>query len=180
MLFWIFLFFHVSSKYFGVSIIPKWLIKIPGPIPILFGWFLELPTCTQHLNMFTPFLCRNASTNTKKMMETFFKIFFIYELQKQCRFGERRAPKNDEDPSTSFLNMGPISTWKHEWIFINMVPISISKHEHYWTSKMWATMGEIGKNKLGDLLRFLMLFIGEMCSNNTFKNSGELCGSILV
>ena len=28
---------------FGVLIIPKWLIKVPGHIPILFGWFWELP-----------------------------------------------------------------------------------------------------------------------------------------
>ena len=32
----------VFSGGFGVYIIPKWLIKVPGPFPILFKWFREL------------------------------------------------------------------------------------------------------------------------------------------
>ena len=45
---------------------------------------------------------------------------------------EKTGTESPEDPSNKIykiLNMGPISTRKHEWIFINMVPISISKHE---------------------------------------------------
>ena len=33
---------------FGVLIIPKWLIEVPGHIPILFGWFRELRTFCQN------------------------------------------------------------------------------------------------------------------------------------
>ena len=35
---------------YGVLIIPKWLIKVPGPIPILFGWFWELRFFCQNLD----------------------------------------------------------------------------------------------------------------------------------
>ena len=49
---------------------------------------------------------------------------------------KRLVPKNDEDPSNTILNildMGSISTRKHEWIFGSMVPISTRKHEmEFW------------------------------------------------
>ena len=35
-------FFNVLVGGYGVLIIPQWLIKVPGHIPILFGWFWEL------------------------------------------------------------------------------------------------------------------------------------------
>ena len=35
--------FKVFYGIFGVYIFPKWLKKVPGHIPILFGWFWELP-----------------------------------------------------------------------------------------------------------------------------------------
>ena len=34
---------------FGVCILPKWLIKVPGRIPILFKWFRELRKFGQNL-----------------------------------------------------------------------------------------------------------------------------------
>ena len=40
-----FCFFLIRYCIFGdfwFYIIPKWLIKVPGPFPILFGWFREL------------------------------------------------------------------------------------------------------------------------------------------
>ena len=42
------------------------------------------------------------------------------------------------------------------------------------------TMGGNRENKLGDLLSFVGLFIGDMWLNSGFKSSGELFGSILV
>ena len=35
--------------FFWIYIIPKWLIKVPGHIPILFGWFRELRKFCQNL-----------------------------------------------------------------------------------------------------------------------------------
>ena len=64
---------------FGVLIIPKWLIKFPGHIPIPFGWFLELPTCLPNLAPYTIFITRKTSTNTRKygiIFKTY--CFFIY------------------------------------------------------------------------------------------------------
>ena len=43
---------------------------------------------------------------------------------------KRRVPKNDEDlfkQILEILDMGPISTRKHEWNFGNIVPISTRK-----------------------------------------------------
>ena len=40
----------------GVWIIPKLLILTPGPIAILFGWFLELPKNRPNLDPRTPYL----------------------------------------------------------------------------------------------------------------------------
>ena len=41
--------------FLGVQIIPKWLNKAPGHIPILFGSFLELPICSPNLDPCTPY-----------------------------------------------------------------------------------------------------------------------------
>ena len=60
-------------------------------------------------------------------------IMFTYlDFENNCQGWKRRAPINDEDPSnkiSKIMDMGPISTRKHEWNFINMVPISITKHK---------------------------------------------------
>ena len=53
-------------------------------------------------------------------------IFHIWEFgkSKMLTFSKRRAPENDDDPSKNFLkilNMGPLSTWKHEMIFGNII-----------------------------------------------------------
>ena len=44
------LYFMVFSRVFGVYIIPKWLIKVPGPFPILFKRFREFRTFCQNLD----------------------------------------------------------------------------------------------------------------------------------
>ena len=41
--FLVFPFVYCIFGFYGVLIIPKWLIEVPGHIPILFGIFLELP-----------------------------------------------------------------------------------------------------------------------------------------
>ena len=41
---------------FGVLIIPKWLIEVPGHIPIFFGSFLELRQISPNLAPYTPYL----------------------------------------------------------------------------------------------------------------------------
>ena len=50
----------------GFSIIPKWLIKIPGHIPILFGWFRELRKFCQNLNPETSGLSPKCFKKYKK------------------------------------------------------------------------------------------------------------------
>ena len=62
--------------YWGVLIIPKWLILTPGHIAILFGRFLELPKNRLNLDPRTPYL------SPKKIMATPLNnnIFFIYEI----------------------------------------------------------------------------------------------------
>ena len=74
---------------FGVSIIPKWLINDSWWIPILFGWFLELPAISPHLVPYTSFLCRSASRDIRKSLEASFKniVFHISPFGKSnnCR-----------------------------------------------------------------------------------------------
>ena len=60
-------FFGVWIGVYGVWIIPKWLIKVPGHIPILFGWILELPK-------FSFFWTRSGSSLPVFIMEILQKI----------------------------------------------------------------------------------------------------------
>ena len=55
---------------FGVLNIPKWLIKVPGHIPILFGWFLDLPKCSPNLDPCTSFVSPKCFKEYKKFMES--------------------------------------------------------------------------------------------------------------
>ena len=68
-----------------------------------------------------------------KRLQIFIDILFLHIwTSKKCQFWKRRAPKNDEDPSNKIfkiLNMGPISTWKHEMILWESLRISTWKHE---------------------------------------------------
>ena len=60
-------FFNVFLHVWGVLIIPKWLIKVPGNIPILVEWFLELPTFSPNLasyiSFWSPRCFKNYTTN---------------------------------------------------------------------------------------------------------------------
>ena len=50
----VFLFFLISycmsAGFFGVCIIPKWRIEVPGPIAKLFLWFWELRKFDENLD----------------------------------------------------------------------------------------------------------------------------------
>ena len=53
----VFLFFYIIVKgFWGVLIIPKWLILIPGHIAILFGTFLKRPKMGPNIDPRPPYL----------------------------------------------------------------------------------------------------------------------------
>ena len=52
--------------FFRVLIIPKWLIKAPGHIPILFGSFLELSKMSPNLVPYNPYLSPKCYKKYKK------------------------------------------------------------------------------------------------------------------
>ena len=74
---------------FGVYIIPKWLIKVPGHIAILFGWFLEVPTFCQNLDPWTyqllPKPFKRIKKNVKWPLEHI--ILHIWESELLEMFG---------------------------------------------------------------------------------------------
>ena len=57
---------------------------------------------------------KNASTNLRKYMGTFLKRFFTYlDFKNKCQVWKRRAPKDDEAPSSKIfkvMDMRPIAT----------------------------------------------------------------------
>ena len=59
---------------FGVSIIPKWLIKVPG----LFRWFLELRTFCQNLDPQTSQLLPKCLKQYKKLWNHPYIYYFSY------------------------------------------------------------------------------------------------------
>ena len=62
------------------------------------------------------------------------------------KFRKRRAPENDEDPFKAFLeilDVGSISTRRHEWSFGNMLPISTRKMK-----LNFGNMGLVSSNKV--------------------------------
>ena len=78
---WFFsLFFKVFYGIFGVYIIPKWLIKVPGHIPILFGWFRELRNFCQNLVLETSGLSPKCFKQYKKIMESSWKNIIYVNL----------------------------------------------------------------------------------------------------
>ena len=84
-------------------------------------WFLDFRS-PGTLYLFIS-LYQKTSKSTRKSWEHLGKYYFhIWEFgnPKLWHFSKRRAPQNDEDPSKNFLkilNMGQISTWRHEMIF---------------------------------------------------------------
>ena len=76
--FWFSWFFDGFWMVFWGLIIPKWLIKAPGHIPLLFGSFLELPKCSPNLAPYTPYLSQKHFSKYKKNPQTSSKHFFTY------------------------------------------------------------------------------------------------------
>ena len=79
----------------GVCIIPKWLIKVPRPFPILVGWFRELRKSNTFSNTFSkiwtrgsPNYYQNAQTNTRTIMESSWICLSI------CDSKNRTCPSN--------------------------------------------------------------------------------------
>ena len=115
----------------------KWLIKVPGHIPILFASFLELPKVDQIWPL-TPLISHKKHfEKTRKMPKHFSKKHYFHILThsgyvKKTTFWKGRAPQNDEGSSKKILetlDMRPISVRNHEWNFANMVPISTTKYK---------------------------------------------------
>ena len=63
--------------FFGVYILPKWLIKVPGHIPILFGWLLELRKFCQNLDPGTSYLLPKCFQNTRNIWNHPGQILFM-------------------------------------------------------------------------------------------------------
>ena len=82
----VFLFFNVLYWYLGVLIIPKWLIKVPGPIAIFFRWFGELRTFCQIWTRRPPNYYQHASTNIRKYGNILETYFHIWESEKMFFF----------------------------------------------------------------------------------------------
>ena len=59
-------FSSVCLFFFAVLILPRWLIEVPGHVPILFGSFLELSKNRTNIDLSTSFLCRNSLNDTIK------------------------------------------------------------------------------------------------------------------
>ena len=116
-----------------VVIIPKWLIKVPGHISILFGSFLELPKISPTMAPYTPFfITKTFQKVQEQILKHFERLIF-------CRFWRQWAPTNPEESFneiSKIMDMRPISMKKHEWIFANMVPISTTKHKMIF-SELW-------------------------------------------
>ena len=77
MLLIVLVFLMICYGIFGVLTIPKLQIKVPGHIPILFGWFLALPNCSPNLAPYTPYLSPKCFNEYKKNMESSLKIWFF-------------------------------------------------------------------------------------------------------
>ena len=71
-------FFNVLIGVYGVLIIPKWLIKVPGHIPILFGWILELPTFSLFTGPDSPYLSCKYLKRYKKNQDHFRNILSFH------------------------------------------------------------------------------------------------------
>ena len=74
-------------------IILKWLIKVPGHIPILFRWFLELPKSWLFfgpvVDLYTSFYHQKYPTNTRKYGIILNKYyFFIYQLSGSSKISQ--------------------------------------------------------------------------------------------
>ena len=90
-----FWFFMVFLALFGVLIIPKWLIKVPGPIAIVIGWFWELPKFWPNVDPHPSYLSPKYFKKYKKIWKHFRKIlsFHIWTFWKS-RFLTFMDPPN--------------------------------------------------------------------------------------
>ena len=81
--------------FFGVYIIPKWLIKVPGHFGILFGWFRELRKFCQNLVPEPSGLSPKCFKKYKKNMGSSWKniIFVNMGHQKFRKFSESVCPR---------------------------------------------------------------------------------------
>ena len=122
--------------FLGVSwflIIPKWLIKASGHIPIFFGTFLELQKINQIWTC-PPLIYHRNTLKIQEIPNHFSKTFLHinrFWISKALGFSKRHAPNNYEESCNKILkslDMRPISIKKHESNFANMVPISATKH----------------------------------------------------
>ena len=80
---------------FGVYIIPKWLIKVPGHIPILFGWFRELRKFCWNLVPETSGLSQKCFKTYKKSYGIILENIIFVNLghQKFRKFSESVCPR---------------------------------------------------------------------------------------
>ena len=117
---------------FGVLIIPKWLITVPGHIPILFGSFLELQQNSPNLDPYTPYLSPETLQKILHELHNIFtKYYFAYlntlEPKNVPNKLKRRGSTNPQESSNEILkilDMKPISIKKHECMFAIMVAVS--------------------------------------------------------
>ena len=77
-------------KILWVYIIPNWLIKVPGHIPILFGWFRELRK-----------FCQNLVPETSGLLPKCFKKYkknygIILETYYFCQYGTSKISKKSK------------------------------------------------------------------------------------
>ena len=133
------IFFIVVSVFLGIYIIPKWLIKVPRHIPILFGWFLELPK-------FSPNLASYTSLSPKCFKKYKKNYGIILEKYYLCQSGTHRIPKISQfwtQKHLFFLNL----FWPHpqkrlvspsvfkefsvveSWYFRTIIFLKILKHK---------------------------------------------------
>ena len=108
-------FFKVFSGFYGVSIIPEWLINVPGHIAILLGWFLELPTCSLFTDPYPPYLSPTYFKNTRKkygnLLEKY--SFSISQLSGNQKISKLWTPP---DPIFRFFYFG---NFRPKTIFIS-------------------------------------------------------------
>ena len=73
---------NVLIRFYGIYIILKWLIKVPGHIAILFRWFLELRFFCQNLDPWPFFSSPFYFKNARNCGIIFGNIIFISEKLK--------------------------------------------------------------------------------------------------
>ena len=116
----IFLFFFMVYEYLRGLIIPRWVIKVPGPIAICLKntrkcWIIFEKNVNFHI-------WESGNLRIFKISETMWvPLIEILKLWKFVKMNSRRrGPENDEDPRkqiSKILNLNFISIKKHEMEF---------------------------------------------------------------